>query len=186
MEAGQGHDLIEAGRGRARGRPLGESSTFTHRPGCPTATCSRSGKPPPAGQRRSLLHLGFASPNMAVYENQAAPLRGAGSGAPRAGLSLGEARPARPRRPFRSTPQIRQAYSASAVANVARRPLVQQLCGRSTSRPKPWSQALHRTEARAGVVEPMQPDAFSEHAGRAFDSLMRGPAAGSGRSGTGA
>ncbi len=33
------------------------------------------------------------------FLDQAAPLRGAGSGAPRAGLCLGEARPARPRRP---------------------------------------------------------------------------------------
>jgi hypothetical protein len=48
--------------------------------------------------------------------------------------------------------------------------------------------AATRATARAGacVVELMQPDAFPEHAGRAFDSLMHGPAAGSGRSGTGA
>ena len=44
-------------------------------------------------------------PNPAIHD-QAAPLRGAGSGAPRAGLWPWEARPARPRRLGRSDPMV--------------------------------------------------------------------------------
>ena len=90
-----------------------------------------------AGHRsRPTEHADFGHTPQAVTD-QAAPLRGAGSGAPRAGSCLGEARPALPRRPFGQLPQIRQAYSASAVANVARHPLARQLLRPIQSRPKP-------------------------------------------------
>ena len=76
---------------------------------CPIALTKRSDRNLVAARRNltSLVRRGFIAPAIApatrcrieLYLDQAAPLRGAGSGAPRAGLWPWEAPPARPRRP---------------------------------------------------------------------------------------